>query len=334
MARQRGFGGMVQAMTRDRRKSAAAVLVGLCGVFAIAYFATLPPAPAQYSVTFQVSDPNGGVFDSEESCNPRSGYEWIDEQLQVVPTTGVTPAPITSIFSLEASRLSEDVCQFDFALTISSPPAGPLEQIFGANRVPEELGLYQFSLGNEVIGTELLSRTSGTTLEFNKVIAVTNEVAGLYEVGFKADWCKAGPGVYPTGKWNCGWSYYGSDPVTFSSNESKQTCSGRRDFSDLRAGAVVIISGDNGTVRGALVQAQKLFGDLVERGVNATRTSYYLYSKTSEVMFCPLAWLVPNVPFSPGGYTIKVADRAPYFVSASELESQKYFTSKQVGDRP
>jgi hypothetical protein len=87
-------------------------------------------------------------------------------------------------------------------------------------------------------------------------------------------------------------------------------------------------------VRGALVQAQKLYFELTARGVNAVRTSYYLFSKTSEVMICPLAWLIPNVPFSPGGYTIKVADRAPYFVSASALESQRYLTLKQVGDRP
>jgi hypothetical protein len=199
--------------------------------------------------------------------------------------------------------------------------------------VPSELGLHRLSIGAETVGNETLLRNVGSEITLNRTIAVTNNIAGLIEVGFKADWCKASAGPYPP-RWSCGWSYYGANPRKFSTNKSKGTCSGRLSFSDLRAGAVVTVAGDNGTVRGALVQANSLYSDLILRGLDGNRTSYYLHSKASKVMLCPLAWSIPNVPFSPSGYTITVAKRTPYYVPASAMDNPRYLSTQQVGDKP
>jgi hypothetical protein len=323
----------IQTILRDPRKGLAAVLAGVIGISLIAYQVTLPPAPAQYSVVFNVTDTNGGVFTNDQDCNPRNGYEWLNGQLSVVPITGVVPAPVITTLKADTSRISADVCQFTYSMTVASPTAGPLEQITGGNRVPSELGLHRLSIGAETVGNETLLRNVGSEITLNRTIAVTNNIAGLIEVGFKADWCKASAGPYPP-RWSCGWSYYGANPRKFSTNKSKGTCSGRLSFSDLRAGAVVTVAGDNGTVRGALVQANSLYSDLILRGLDGNRTSYYLHSKASKVMLCPLAWSIPNVPFSPSGYTITVAKRTPYYVPASAMDNPRYLSTQQVGDKP
>ena len=334
MAKQVGITARVQTIVRDTRKGLATLLAGVIGISLIAYLVTLPPAPAQYLVTLNVTDTNGGVFTNKQDCTPRNGYEWLNGQLTVAPIAQVVPAPVITTLKAEASRISADVCQYTYSVTVASPTAGPLEQITGVNRVPNELGLHRLSVGVESIGNEMLLRNVGSEIVLNQTIAVTNNIVGLIEIGFKADWCKASAGLYPTPPWNCGWSYFGSDPAKFSTNKTKQTCSGRLSYSDLRAGAVITVAGDNGTVRGALVQANSLFFELTQRGLNANRTSYYLHSKASEVMLCPLAWSIASVPYSPSGYTITIAKRAPYYVSASAMDNPRYLTEQQVGDKP
>ncbi len=334
MAKRIGATEKVRAILQDPRKGFASIVAGISGITLLAFLITLPPSPAQYSVILNVTDVNGGVFASADDCDPRSGYEWLNSPLIVAPLSEVVPAPVISTLSVDSARTDEDVCQFTYSVTVASPSAGPLEQIMGSNRVPSEIGLYRLSIGAETLGTENLQRNAGREITLNRTIAVTNSLVGLIEVGFKADWCKASPGLYPDPPWNCGWSYYGSDPAKFSSNKTKQTCSGRLSFADLRAGAVVTVAGDNGSVRGALVQANSLFSELTQRGLNVNRTTYYLYSKESEVMLCPLAWSIPSVPFSPSGYTITVAKRTPIYVPASAIGTPNYLNTQLFGDRP
>ena len=334
MAKRVGATERIQAILRDPRKGFASIVAGVSGITLLAFLITLPPAPAQYSVILNVTDVNGGVFTTADDCDPRSEYEWLNAQLIVAPLSEVVPAPVISTLSVDSARTDADVCQFKYSVTVASPSAGPLEQILGSNRVPSEIGLHRLSIGAETLGSENLQRSAGREITLTKTIAVTDNLVGLIEVGFKADWCKASPGIYPDPPWNCGWSYYGSDPAKFSSNKTKQTCSGRLSFADLRSGAVVTVAGDNGSVRGALVQASSLFSELVQRGIDVNRTTYYLYSKESEVMLCPLAWSIPSVPFSPSGYTITVAKRAPVYVPASAMDNPLYLNTQQVGDRP
>jgi hypothetical protein len=334
VVKQVGAKKRVQAILRDPRKAIAAMLAGVIGLALLAFAATLPPAPAQYSVMLNITDTNGGVFTNNQDCIPRNDYVWLNGQLTVTPIAEIVPAPVITTLKAEAARISADVCQFTYSMTVASPSAGPLEQITGANRVPSELGLHRLSVGVEPIGNEMLLRNAGSAILINKTIAVTNQMAGLIEIGFKADWCKASAGLYPTSSWNCGWSYFGADPAKFSTNKTKGTCSGRLSFSDLRAGAVVTVAGDNGTVRGALVQADSLFSELTQRGLDGRRTSYYLYSKASEVMLCPLAWSIASVPFSPSGYTITVADRTPVYVPVSSVDNPRFLNEQQVGDKP
>lgn len=334
MAKKVGLTARVQTILRDPRKGLATLLAGVIGISLIAYLITLPPAPAQYAVMLNITDTNGGVFTSKQDCNPRKDYEWLNGQLTVAPIAEVVPAPVITTLKAEASRISADVCQFTYSMTVGSPAAGPLEQITGVNRVPSDLGLHRLSVGVESVGNEMLLRNTGSEIIINKTIAVTNTLVGLVEIGFKADSCKASAGLYPTPPWNCSWSYYGSDPAKFSSNKTKQTCSGRLSYADLRAGAVITVAGDSGTVRGALVQANSLFSELTLRGLNANRTSYYLHSKTSEVMLCPLAWSIASVPYSPSGYTITVAARTPVYVPVSAMDNPRYLIEQQVGDKP
>ena len=334
MAKKVGLTARIQTILRDPRKGLGILLAGVIGISLIAYLVTLPPAPAQYAVMLNITDTNGGVFTSKQDCNPRKDYEWLNGQLTVAPIAEVVPAPVITTLKAEASRISADVCQFTYSMTVGSPAAGPLEQITGVNRVPSDLGLHRLSVGVETVGNEMLLRNAGNAIFIDKTISVTNNIVGLIEIGFKADWCKASAGLYPNPPWNCGWSYFGSNPKNFSSDEDKETCSGRRLFSDLRAGAVVTVAGDNGTVRGALVQANSLFSELTLRGLDENRTSYYLHSKASEVMLCPLAWSIASVPFSPSGYTVTVASWTPVYVPASAMDNPRYLIEQQVGDKP
>ena len=332
MAKSASLTEQLKSRLRTTRQRAIA-LVGT--VIAAAFIVTLPPAPAQYSLTLSVTDPNTGVYTNASDCAPRPDYTWLDTPLTVVPTaTEVSPAPVINVVSVGVSRSGGDTCAYEYKITVSSPPADPISQIFGANKVPNELGSYDAYLGSEQVGAIRLNRSTGSSLEINKTIVVASNMLGVYEIGFKADKCTGeGAGLNPA-KWKCTWSYLGSNPKNFSTNETKGTCAGLRSYTDLKAGAIVTVEGDHGTVRGKLVAPITIGLELQGKGVETAKLGYYLLSKSSKIMYCPLAWEIQNVPYSPSGYTITVGKRSPYFISASEMETAGYFSSKQVGDRP
>jgi hypothetical protein len=329
------------------RKKVLAVFGGIAGsavaIFAIALIATAPPPANKVVVSFRVVEPYGGVFETVDACDVRPGYSWLNQTVIVNANALVSPAPVITVEALNASRTSADACEYNYVLTIDSPKVGPIDQILGRSKVPEELGLYTFEVGGEIIGTEKLFRTAEIGVKLVKSISVTNKVLGLYEIGDKWTSCTGNSGTYPS-KWNCSknkgvstglfwWDISIYSTVQINANQKTGVCSGLRSLIDFKSGASVTVIGDNGSVRGKLVASKDLGLDLIMAGVNATRASgYYLYSKSSRVVVCPLAFEIPDVPYSRGGYTIKVAGRPEFFVSAEDIEKSNWFVQGKSGD--
>jgi hypothetical protein len=329
------------------RKKVLAVVGSITGsaaaVFAIAFIATTPPPPNKVVVSFRVVEPYGGVFKTVDACDVRPGYSWLNQTLIVNASALVSPSPEITVEALSASRTSADACEYNYVLTIDSPKVGPIDQILGLSKVPEDLGTYTFEIGGEVLGTEKLFRTAEIAVDLVKSISVTNRVLGLYEIGDKWTSCTGDAGTYPA-KWNCSkrvgvstglfwWDISIYSTVQVDTNSRTGVCSGKRSLADFKSGASVTITGDNGVVRGKLVASKNLNLDLIMAGVNSTRAyGYYLYSKSSRVIVCPLAFEIPAVPYSRGGYTIKVADRPEFFVTAEEIERTNWFVQGKSGD--
>ena len=322
---------------QENRKKVLLVIGGIAGsavaAFAIAFVATAPPPENKVVVSFRVVEPYGGVFETVDACDARPGYSWLNQTMIVNANARVSPAPVITVEAVGVSRTSADACEYNYVLTIDSPKVGPIDQILGLSKVPEDLGAYTFEIGGEVIGTEKLFRTAEVGANFVKSISVTNKVLGLYEIGDKWTSCTGSSGTYP-GKWNCSKRYVSVYPtVQINANQKTGVCSGLRSLVDFKSGAAVTITGDNGSVRGKLVASKDLGFDLIMAGVNATRASgYYLYSKSSRVIVCPLAFEIPDVPYSRGGYTIKVAGRPEFFVSVEDIEKTNWFVQGKSGD--
>jgi len=255
--------------------------------FVIAFVATTPPPANRVVVSFRLVEPYGGVFKTVDACEARADYEWLNQTLTVSPSARVSPAPVVTVEAVNVSRTSADACEYRFNLTIASPEVGPLDQIFGASKVPEDLGLYRFEIGDQEIGQEQLFRTAAVGVSLVKSISVTNRILGLYEIGDKWTSCTGNTGTYP-GKWNCTKKYGVStglfwwDVSVYSTtqvkvNETTGVCSGLRSLVDFKSGATVSVTGDNGSMRGKLVRAKDLYSDLTANGINSTRAwGYYL----------------------------------------------------------
>lgn len=319
------------------------IAAGAATAFVIAFIATAPPPANKVVVSFRVVEPYGGVFETVDACDARTGYTWLNQTVIVNANERVSPAPVITVEPVDVSRTSADACEYTYIVTIDSPKVGPIDQILGLSKVPEELGAYTFEVGGEVIGTEKLFRTSSVGVKLVKSISVTNKVLGLYEIGDKWTSCTGSSGNYPA-KWNCSkkvgvstglfwWDISIYSTVQIKANQKTGVCSGLRSLEDFKSGAAVTITGDNGSVRGTLVASKDLGFNLIMAGVNATRASgYYLYSKSSRVVVCPLAFEIADVPYSRGGYTVKVAGRPECFVSAEDIERSNWFVQGKSGD--
>jgi hypothetical protein len=315
--------------------------------FVIAFVATTPPPANRVAVSFRLVEPYGGVFKTVDTCEARADFEWLNQTLTVSPRARVSPAPVITVEAVDVSRTSADACEYRFNLTIASPEVGPIDQIFGASKVPEDLGLYRFEIGDQEIGQEQLFRTAEVGVSLVKSISVTNKILGLYEIGDKWTSCTSLTAsltqTYPD-SWNCTkrygvstglfwWDISIYSTTQIKTNETTGVCSGLRSLVDFKSGATVTITGDNGVTRGKLVAAKNLYSELTANGINSTRAwGYYLYSKGSRVIVCPLAFEIADVPYSRGGYTIKVAGRPEFFVSAEDIEKTNWFVRGQSGD--
>jgi hypothetical protein len=319
------------------------IAVSAAAIFAIAFIATTPPPANKVVVAFRVVEPYGGVFETVDTCDARTGYSWLDQTVIVNSNARVSPAPVITVEAVGVNRTSADACEYSYVLTIDSPKVGPIDQILGLSKVPEDLGVYTFEIGGEVIGTEKLFRTADVGVTLVKSIAVTNKVLGLYEIGDKWTSCTGDSGVYPA-KWNCKknagvttgifwWDVSFYPTVQIKTVQKTSACSGLRSLIDFKSGASVTITGDNGSVRGKLVPAKDLNFELIMAGANFNRAyGYYLYSKSSRVIVCPLAFEIADVPYSRGGYTIKVAGRPEFFVSVEDIEQSNWFVQGKSGD--
>ncbi len=337
----------IQRSLLQNRKKLLVVVGGIAAsaaaVFVIAFIATTPPPANKVVVSFRVVEPYGGVFETVDACDARPSYTWLNQTVIVNANARVSPAPVITVESVGVSRTSADACEYAYVLTIDSPKVSPIDQILGMSKVPEDLGAYSFEIGGEAIGTEKLFRTAEVSVTIVKSISVTNKVLGLYEIGDKWTSCTGSSGTYPA-KWNCSkrygvstglywWDVSVYPTVQINANQKTGVCSGLRSLVDFKSGAAVTITGDNGSVRGKLVASKDLGFDLIMAGVNATRASgYYLYSKSSRVVVCPLAFEIADVPYSRGGYTIKVAGRPEFFVSAEDIEKTNWFVQGKSGD--
>lgn len=311
--------------------------------FVIAFVATTPPPANRVAVSFRLVEPYGGVFKTVDTCEARADFEWLNKTLTVSPRARVSPAPVITVEAVDVSRTSADACEYRFNLTIASPEVGPIDQILGASKVPEDLGLYRFEIGDQEIGQEQLFRTAEVGVSLVKSISVTNKILGLYEIGDKWTSCTGSSGTYPA-KWSCSkrvgvstglfwWDISVYPTIQIKTNQKTGACSGLRSLIDFKSGAAVTITGDNGSVRGKLVASADLGFDLIMAGVDSARAfGYYLYSKSSRVIVCPLAFEIADVPYSRGGYTIKVAGRPEFFVSAEDIEKTNWFVRGQSGD--
>jgi hypothetical protein len=304
---------------------------------------TLPPAPTTFTVSYSVVDPYGGVFTARDGCELRENYAELDG-FSVQHLTATTVEPVITVGVANAMRTNGDTCTWVIPVTVSAPSVGLVDQITGKAALPVALGQFQISGGNVVIGTLDVNRTAGPTVPatFSQSILVANRILGLYELGDKWTSCSGDSGTYP-GKWNCSksagvsqgifwWDIDFYRRVNVKANPKTGVCSGQRSFADFKRGATVTITGDNGISRGKLIDPNVLWLEpgFLERFFSV-RHSYYLYSKTSKVIVCPLAWSIPDVPYSAGGYTIKVAGRPAVFRSAADLESDGWIIGVQGG---
>jgi hypothetical protein len=353
-ARTSSFRSRITALRKgilQNQKKLIVVVGGIAGAsvvsFAIAFVATTPPPANRVAVSFRVVEPYGGVFKAVDACEARADFEWLNQTLTASPRARVSPAPVITVEAVDVTRTSADACEYRFNLTIASPEVGPIDQIFGASKVPEDLGLYRFEIGDQEIGQEQLFRTAEVGVSLVKSISVTNKILGLYEIGDKWTSCTSLTAsltqTYPD-DWNCSKRYgvstglYWWDISVYSTtqikvNEKTGVCSGLRSLVDFKSGATVTVTGDNGVTRGKLVGAKNLYSELTANGINSTRAwGYYLYSKGSRVIVCPLAFEIADVPYSRGGYTIKVAGRPEFFVSAEDIEKTNWFVRGQSGD--
>jgi hypothetical protein len=353
-ARTSSFRGRITALRKGILQNQKKLIVVIGGIaaaavvsFTIAFVATTPPPANKVAVSFRVVEPYGGVFKTVDACEARADFEWLNQTLTVSPRARVSPAPVITVEAVDVSRTSADACEYRFNLTIASPEVGPIDQIFGASKVPEDLGLYRFEIGDQEIGQEQLFRTAEVGVSLVKSISVTNRILGLYEIGDKWTSCTSLTAsltqTYPD-SWSCTkrnrvstglyWWDISVYPTTqIKVNEKTGVCSGLRSLVDFKSGAAVTITGDNGVTRGKLVGVKNLYSELTANGINSTRArGYYLYSKGSRVIVCPLAFEIADVPYSRGGYTIKVAGRPEFFVSAEDIEKTNWFVRGQSGD--
>ena len=189
----------IQKSLLQNRKKLMAVAGGIAAsavaAFAIAFIATAPPPANKVVVSFRVVEPYGGVFETVDACDARTGYTWLNQTVIVSPIERVSPAPVIAVESVSVGRTSADACEYTYVLTIDSPKVGPIDQILGMSKVPEELGAYTFEIGGEVIGTENLFRTAEVSVTLVKSISVTNNILGLYEIGDKWSSCSGSAGI-------------------------------------------------------------------------------------------------------------------------------------------
>jgi len=329
----------------------ALIAIGLSLVTLIgASIAMQAPAAIVVPVTYTVTDQYGGVFGSDSTCEPRStDFSWVagDVTIASQDATGL-PTDLTATASIPSvARSSATDCTWTFFVSINPPDVEPLNRLVGQGQFPQSLGVFDMKIGNESIGSIAPVLVNNIAVNLKRSIAVTNTIYGVARLGDLNARCTGDSGNLPT-EWNCtgrqswdglgwiGWYSYNKyrniekfRVINNKKDESKSKCWGVNGFKDFKIGAKVTITGDDGVLTTSLVESTKT---ALPRTVPMQYYKWYLASKSSKVTVCHFAWLIPDVPFSESGYTVKIGARDPKTVTFAELEQGDWLMFTDYGN--
>lgn len=321
-------------------------LVTLAG----ASIAMQAPAAIVVPVTYTVTDQYGGVFASDSTCDPRStDYSWVAGDVAVVAqsATGLPTDLIATASIPTVTRSSATDCTWTFFVSINPPDVGPLNRLVGQGQFPQDLGVFDITLGDETIGSFSPVRANNNAVNLERTIAVTNTIYGVARLGDLNARCTGDSGNFPE-KWRCtgrqawdglgwiGWYSYNKyrniEKFRVRVNKSapeKEKCFGVNSFKDFKVGAKVTVTGDNGVSTTQLVAP---FTVALPRSVPMQGYRWYLVSKSSKITVCQFVWTISNLPYSASGYTVKIGARDPKAVSLTQLEQSDWLVFTDDGN--
>ena len=317
----------------------ALIAIGLSLVTLVgASVAMQAPAAIVVPVTYTVTDQYGGVFGSDSTCEPRSAdYSWVAGDVTVASqsATGL-PTDLTATASIPSvTRSSATDCTWTFFVSINPPDVEPLNRLVGQGQFPQSLGVFDITIGNELIGSIAPLLADNVAVSLKQSIAVTNTIYGVARLGDLNERCTGDSGNFPE-DWNCtgrqawdglgwiGWYSYNKyrniEKFRVQVNKKvadKNKCWGVNAFKDFKRGAKVTVTGDNGVSTTQLVGTYDVS---LPREVPMRGYPWYLVSKSSKVTVCQFEWTIADLPFSESGYIVKIGSREPKKVSLAELE--------------
>lgn len=331
------------------RKALIAIGVSLVTLIGVS-IAVQAPAAIVVPVTFTITDQYGGVFASDNTCDPRSqDYSWVGGDVAVIAqdSTNVLTNLIARASIPTITRSSSTDCTWTFFVSINPPDVGPLNRLVGQGQFPQDLGVFNITLGNEPIGTISPALVNNNAVILKRTIAVTNTIYGLARLGDLNARCTGDSGVFPE-KWSCtgrqawdglgwiGWysydKYRNIEKFRVRVNKSapeKERCYGANSFKDFKVGAKVTVTGDYGESTTQLVAPYMV---TLPRVVPMQGYRWYLVSKSSKITVCQFGWTISNLPYSASGYTVKIGARDPKAVSLAELEQSDWLMFADYGN--
>lgn len=337
------------ARLRKREPRAISTLGGiLLAPLLLLYIATMPSGPITMPVSFTITDTYGGVYSSPSGCSPRPDYNWVNgpASVRAQDPSAIPPKdrgaiePVIEVSAPTITRSAENECSYHFFVTFKAPDVSFFEQLNGAAKLPPSLGLYDLYFASEQIGTMNVTSRTVSPVALERTINVTKTIYGIASLGDLMASCTGGSDKYPlkwhcngrvktTGNWLTGFEY--DDITKFDINLKSNTCKGRASYADFKRGAIVVVTGSNGSIVSKLVSPGEYVAEFPS-DVPMANYAWYLYSKRSKVIVCHLAWRAENVPFSSSGYTIEVADRPPVVRTIEDLESTKWLVETRHGN--
>jgi hypothetical protein len=329
----------------------ALIAIGLSLVTLVgASVAMQAPAAIVVPVTYTVTDQYGGVFGSDSTCEPRSAdFSWVAGDVTVASqdATGL-PTDLTATASTPSvTRSSATDCTWTFFVSINPPDVEPLNRLVGQGQFPQSLGVFDMKIGNESIGSIAPVLVNNIAVNLKRSIAVTNTIYGVARLGDLNARCTGDSGNFPK-DWKCtgrqawdglGWiGWYSYDKyrniekfrvINNNKDVNKSKCWGVNSYKDFKIGAKVTITGDNVVKTTRLVEAAK---SMLPREVPMQYYKWYLASKSSKISVCHFAWMIPELPFSESGYTVKIGARDPKTFTLGELEQGDWLVFTDDGN--
>lgn len=330
--------------------------IGIAGIALIgALIASTPPAPIVIPVSYTLTDLYGGVFSSRTTCVPYlADYRWIAGEVSASQQGGGgSPTDLVATVSdPTVTRSSETSCRWDFFVSISPPDVGALNRLVGQGQFPQSLGVFNITLGSEVLGSEVLGAIapnleSNFPVNLTRTLAVTNTIYGVARLGDLNARCTGDPGILPK-DWMCygrqvwdGYYWIGIenydkyrniDKVRVKVNKSdssKDKCWGANGFGDFKLGAKVTVESDNGTFT---TQLKNSYQVALPRTIRMQRYKWYLVSKSSKIIVCHFAWTITDLPYSKSGYTVTVGKQDPKNVTYQELVDGDWLVWSDFGN--